>query len=203
VSLVPLAVHAENLTVLVAGGGRVGTFKTTTLLSCGARVRVVAPEMSAELERRAAGDDRLTLIHVRYSAEHLQGANLVIAATSSPEINQQVARDARALGRLVGVVDGSAEPDFHSMAVHRAGDLVIGVTATKVPGVARAVRDAIADRFDGRYEDAVMQLAALRGRLLETGGPDAWHAAAESLFGKGLCEAVESGRIAEQVTAWR
>lgn len=202
-SLLPVAVHADRLRALVVGAGRVGTFKATTLLSLGARVRVVATEISAELESLAQTDTNLTLVRALYDANQIGDANFVFAATSSVETNGRVAEDARAMGRLVNVADGSGDSDFHSMAVHRAANLVIGVTATRVPGVARAVRDAIAARFDQRYGDAVEQIAALRARLLETSGSEAWHSAATAVFGEDLCAAIESGQLEERLAAWR
>ena len=64
------------------------------------------------------------------------------------------------------------------MAVHRSGDVTIAVSAGGVPGAAARIRDAIAERFDGRYERAVSALRGLRSRLQTGGGresgSDAW-----------------------------
>jgi siroheme synthase (precorrin-2 oxidase/ferrochelatase) len=88
------------------------------------------------------------------------------------------------------------------MAVHRSGDVTIAVSAGGVPGAAARIRDAIAERFDGRYERAVSALRGLRSRLLND-GPREWHDAAPALLGDDFCKSVEDGSLADKVESWR
>src|SRR5437763_592190 len=83
----------------------------------------------------------------------------------------------RRAGRRASVADAPAEGAWTAMAPHRAGDLVVAVSAAGVPGAARRVRDAIARRFDGRYADGLTRLAALRRATLSARGSDAWRRA--------------------------
>ena len=46
----PVALHGERITAVVVGGGSVGTRKALALVETGAQVRVVAPDVSQELE---------------------------------------------------------------------------------------------------------------------------------------------------------
>lgn len=199
---IPLLVEMEGLRVLVVGGGGVAARKVSSLVDAGASVRVVAPEVSAEL--RALADAGRVAIDARvYSAADIRDADLVIAATNDRATNARVAQDARAAHRLVSVVDAPEQGSFTSMATHRSGDLVLGVSAGGVPAAATRLRDAVAERFDGRYASAVSSLAALRRGLLASGARDRWDAAARELLGEDFCASVESGAFEERVSPWR
>jgi siroheme synthase (precorrin-2 oxidase/ferrochelatase) len=118
-------------------------------------------------------------------------------------VNAAVLADAQAASRLVNVADAPADGSFWTMATHRAGDLVVGVSAGGVPGAAARIRDAIASRFDHRYGRALADLAAVRRALLDRGEGDAWRRRATETFGAGFCDGVENGTLAERVTSWR
>lgn len=197
----PIALHGERITAVVFGGGSVGTRKALALAGAGAQVVVVAPEASAELEA-AQKARNITLVRERYHAKQLDRATLVIAATDSREINAQIAVDASARGKLVNVSDYPDEGNFHTMALHRSGDITIAVSSGGVPGAAARIRDAIAARFDTRYERAVSALRGLRSRLIAS-GDDSWRDAAPKLVGDDFCESVEDGTFAERMNSWR
>ncbi|MFN2570263.1 MAG: bifunctional precorrin-2 dehydrogenase/sirohydrochlorin ferrochelatase [Gemmatimonadales bacterium] len=196
----PIALHGERITAVVIGGGSVGTRKVLALLDAGARVDVVSLTVTSELEE-AARLGRITLLRESYRASQLDRATLVVAATDSREINAQVAADARVRGKLVNITDRAEEGNFHSMALHRSGDVTIAVSAGGVPGAAARIRDAIAERFDGRYERAVSALRGLRSKLIAT-GDDRWRAAAPELIGDDFCTSVEDGSLSEKLDSW-
>ncbi len=197
----PIALHGERLTAVVVGGGRVGTRKALSLADAGAQVLVVAPEISSELEE-AARAHRVTIVRGKYTADQVERAMLVVAATDSREVNAQIALDANSRGKLVNITDFPDEGNFHTMALHRSGDVTIAVSAGGVPGAASRIRDAIAERFDGRYERAISALRGLRSRLIARGGQD-WRDAAPKLLDDDFCSAVEDGSFSERVDSWR
>ncbi len=196
----PIALHGERLTAVVVGGGSVGTRKALALVEAGAQVHVVAPEVTAELEN-AERARKLTIVRERYGAEHLGHALLVVAATNSRDVNARIAVDAHASRKLVNITDYPDEGNFHTMALHRSGDVTIAVSSGGVPGAAARIRDAIAERFDGRYERAVSALRGLRSRLLANG--DEWREVAPKLVGDDFCQSVEDGSFADKVDSWR
>ncbi|HEX2601357.1 MAG TPA: bifunctional precorrin-2 dehydrogenase/sirohydrochlorin ferrochelatase [Gemmatimonadaceae bacterium] len=197
----PVALHGERITAVVIGGGSVGTRKALALADAGAQVTVIAPEAIAELED-AHEARKISIVRERYHARHLDRATLVIAATDSREVNAQIAVDANARGKLVNISDYPDEGNFHSMALHRSGDITIAVSSGGVPGAAARIRDAIAGRFDTRYERAVSALRGLRSRLIAS-GDDRWREAAPKLVGDDFCEAVEDGTFTERMDSWR
>lgn len=197
----PIALHGERITAVVIGGGSVGTRKARALVQAGALVRVVSPEITSQLVE-AARLRHVTILREAYRLEHLDSATLVIAATDSREVNAQIAVDAHLLGKLVSITDYPDEGNFHMMALHRSGDVTIAVSSGGVPGAAARIRDAIAERFDERYERAISALRGLRTRLL-AGGDDRWQTAAPELIDDEFCTAVEDGSFTGKVDSWR
>jgi siroheme synthase-like protein len=163
---------------------------------------VVAPVIADNL-RAMVATGRVELVERRYQRGDVGDAQLVIAATDDRAVNAAVLADAQAACRLVNVADAPADGSFWTMATHRSGELVVGVSAGGVPGAAARIRDAIAMRFDGRYARALAELAAVRRLLLDRGESDAWRRRAGETFGPAFCEGVESGTLAERVTSWR
>lgn len=198
----PILVEGSAIDALVVGGGTVASRKAAVLMEAGARVRVVAPRASDTLRALAAAG-RVRLIERGYERGDIGDAHLVVAATDDRAVNAAVTADANAAARLVNVADAPADGSFATMAMHREGALVIGVSAGGVPGAAARVRDAIARRFDARYARALDALSGLRRTLLDRGAAAEWRTRAAEVLDDDFCERVETGTIAERVDAWR
>ena len=198
----PILVEGTALRVLMVGGGSVASRKAAALIESGARLRVIAPVLSDAM-RAFASEDSVELIERRYARGDIGDAQLVVAATDDPAVNAAVSADARAANRLVNVADAPAEGSFATMATHRSGALVIGVSAGGVPRAAARIRDAIADRFDSRYARALAVLTALRRELLDGGSGAAWRTRSAELLDGDFCDVVERGTLAERVATWR
>ena len=202
-SAYPVMLEGSAISALVVGGGRVALRKATALVEAGANVRVLSPRVDPALEELASGSAALRITKAAYAPDQIGDALLIVAATDDASLNAQIAADARARGRLVNVVDTPELGNCITPAVHRAGDLVVAVSAGGVPGAAVRIRDSMARLLDARYSDAVRELAALRRALLDAGRRDRWHEAANSLVAPDFCEQVESGRFAARIAEWR
>ena len=195
--------EGTTLSAVIIGGGSVAARKATSLAAAGARVHIVAPRMSPDVEVLAAANAAVRLTRERYSSSHIGDALLVIAATDDPAANSVVAADARALGRLVNVASAPEEGNCITPAVHRVGDIVVAVSAGGVPKAAARIRDVIARTIDGRYASAVRELSSLRRILLDDGKREEWSTAAAVLLSDDFCASVESGRFVERAAEWR
>ncbi len=188
----------------MVGGGAVGTRKALTLHAAGASVRVISPEVTNELAEVARAGDRVTLdLRCYEGMNDIGNAQIVIAATTSPDVNALVARDAHTMRRLVNVADAPEWGSFVSMAVHRAGELTIGVGAGSVPSAAARVRDRIATQFGERYAAAISDCASLRSEILRRGGPAEWASVNRCLIGADFCDRVETATFSEEIAACR
>jgi precorrin-2 dehydrogenase / sirohydrochlorin ferrochelatase len=203
VSGYPLMLVGESIDAVIVGGGPVAERKARSLLAAGARVRVVAPRITEALRALARDAPRLSLVEREYVVDDIADATLVIAATGSRAVNARVAADGRGTHRLVNVVDDPPAGNCVTVATHRAGDLVIGVSAGGVPRAASRIRDALAERFDDRYAHAVRALGSLRERVLSAGDRAEWKQAVDELISETFCERVEGGGFLDEVAAWR
>jgi precorrin-2 dehydrogenase len=202
-SAYPLMLEGVAIDAVVVGGGAVATRKVKGLLDSGARVHVLAPSIDDELEMLAQGDELLRVTHEPYDVRHLAGATLVVAATDDAALNASIARDARQRGVLVNVADAPELGTCMTPAAFRKGDIVVAVSAGRVPTAAVRIRDAITAGIDERYSTAVRELAALRRRLLADGQREQWREASHALIGDDFCEQIEAGGLTERIGEWR
>jgi len=96
---------------VVVGGGRVAALKADALLRSGVRVTVIAPEICQCLTELAlVGAVRLE--RRRFAPGDLVGAEIAIAATNDPVVNESVSAAARALRVPVHVAGNAALSSF-------------------------------------------------------------------------------------------
>jgi precorrin-2 dehydrogenase / sirohydrochlorin ferrochelatase len=169
-SLFPMFLKLEARNCLVLGAGSVGEQKIRSLLDCGARVVVVAPFASAAVREWASGG-ALTWIQRPVEMTDLDGVFLVVAATSSIEVNHAIYREAQARGVLCNVVDDPPHCDFYYPAVVRRGRLQIAIsTAGLSPALAQRIRKQLEEEFPLVYESWLEELGSRRASLFSAGG---------------------------------
>ena len=132
----PIFIDLEDHDVVIIGGGEVCARKAETMLRYGARVTIVSPSFTDDIESWAR-DGKLTLRHKRYETDDLDGASIVIASTDDTTVNEQVAADARARKLPVNVVDVTPLCEFIVPAIIDKGSVQIAVsTGGKSPALA-------------------------------------------------------------------
>lgn len=162
--------HAE---VLIVGGGKVCTRKAGTLIRYGARVRVVAPGVSGEIEDWER-EGRLTVQRKSYDSGDLGNARMVIASTDQESVNEAVARDCRSRGIPVNVVDVPGLCDFIVPAVVDRGSVQIAIsTGGSSPALARLIRETVEREIGPEYDEAGALLGSLRANARATLPSDA------------------------------
>ncbi|MBQ3357543.1 MAG: uroporphyrinogen-III C-methyltransferase [Microbacterium sp.] len=141
-----LGVSLARRDVLMVGGGAVAARRLRRFLAEGARVRIVAPEVHADI---AAVVDRgeAQWIERPFLPADLDGAWLVHTATGDTRVDREVAdrcEDARVL--CINATDGG-HGSARLSAQAEIGDVIVGVTSTAGADPRRsvAVRDAIVD----------------------------------------------------------
>ena len=164
-SLFPIFLKLEGQRCLVVGAGDVAESKIIGLLDAGAKVRVVAPEATPQVQSWAAAGQIEWLARPCEPAD-LDGMLLVVAATYSPELHEQVHTEARRRGVLCNVVDVPELSDFYYPAVARRGALQIAVsTSGQRPALAQRLRKELEEQFGPEYEAWLQQLGEEREKL--------------------------------------
>jgi len=139
VPLFPVFLKLEGRPVLVVGGGRVAAGKIEPLLSSGAHVVVVAPNIAASIE--TMGDVRV--VRREYVTSDLDGVWLVVAA-ATPEVNRHVAADAAEQRIFVNAVDDPRNASAYlGGVVRRAGVTCAISTNGRAPALAGILREGL------------------------------------------------------------
>ncbi|KAB7706187.1 NAD(P)-binding protein [Bacillus aerolatus] len=158
----PIMVDLSDEKVVVVGGGEIALHKIENLLRFGLRVHVVSPTVHSEIEKLAR--EGLITIRQKYVEEaDYDDAFLVIAVTNSSEVNDDVARKAKAVGKLV-VHTGQPELGNSTIpATLQRGRLVLSVsTGGASPTLAKQIRDQLEEQYDDSYENYIDFLYEVR-----------------------------------------
>jgi uroporphyrin-III C-methyltransferase/precorrin-2 dehydrogenase/sirohydrochlorin ferrochelatase len=162
----PLFADLQGRRVLVVGGGEVAERKVRLLLEAGARIEVVAHEIPARELAAWSGEGPVSWRAREFQESQLDGATLVVAATSDTSLNERVAQAARARELLCNVVDDAERSSFIVPAIVDRSPLVIAISSGGVaPVLARLARERIELLFDESFGVLARLFADWRGRI--------------------------------------
>jgi precorrin-2 dehydrogenase / sirohydrochlorin ferrochelatase len=167
-SLFPIFLKLDGRQCLVVGAGKIAAAKIPGLLEAGAEVQVVAPQAGGAVAELADAG-LITWEQRSFEREDLEGKFLVIAATSSIELNQTIFAEAEKRGVLCNAVDDPDRCDFYYGAVVRRGDLQIAIsTGGNSPALAQRLREQLELQFGPEYSDWLEQLGRVRKQLFSS-----------------------------------
>jgi siroheme synthase-like protein len=168
-SLIPLFLKLGGRLVVVVGAGAMAERKVQSLLASGARVRLVAPAATAELQRLATAA-LLQWSRRRFEETDLEGAWLVVAATGDAATQRRVAAEAETRRVFLLAVDDPPNASAYSGAVVRRPPFMIAISSSgATPALTRLLREIIEQVLPG---DAWIEHAkALRERWIADGTP--------------------------------
>lgn len=136
--LFPAFLKLEGRPVVVVGGGPVATSKLDALLQVGARVTVIAPEVTPDIASSGV------MIRRRpFDAADLDEAWLVVAA-ASPAVNREVAAAAEVRRVFVNAVDDPPNASLYLGGIVRRGGVTVAIsTDGHAPALAGLIRQAL------------------------------------------------------------
>lgn len=151
--MLPLILDPRHITAGLAGHGAALDRRTAFLAGAGVEARLL-PENPADAA--------------------LEGLTVLFVAGLAEPAARALAGRARTLGVLVNVEDRPDLCDFHVPALVRRGDLLLTVsTGGKAPGLAAALRQALAGRFGPEWAGRLTDMATARARWRAEGlGPE-------------------------------
>jgi siroheme synthase-like protein len=147
----PAFLNLESRRVVVVGGGHIAASKLESLLTAGARVTVVAPEIRSEIEREG-----VEIVRRAFEEHDLDGAWWVVAA-APPHVNREVQAAAETRHVFVNAVDDPRHATAFLGGVVRRDDVTIAIsTDGRAPALAGLLREAL-DAWLPRDLDAWMK----------------------------------------------
>jgi uroporphyrin-III C-methyltransferase/precorrin-2 dehydrogenase/sirohydrochlorin ferrochelatase len=162
----PVALELTDRPCVVVGGGALAAHKARELLEAGARVTMISPAFSTEIEElEEAG--AVSLLRRAYETGDLAGVFLAVAATDDGGVNASVFSEGDQLGVLVNSVDDVAHCHFAAPSVIRRGDLMVTIsTGGKAPALAKRLRIELSEQIGEEYGTLVSLLGDVRGEML-------------------------------------
>lgn len=158
----PVMLEVAGKMCVVVGGGNVAARKINSLLEVEADITIISPEIVDTI--------RNLLQHLRWEQRLYTPGTLlpyrpllVYAATDNPEVNQQVAHEATALGALVNVADGTYESSFSNMiSIHRPPLTIALHTGGTSPALAKHLHAVLEATVGDEYAILARWLGDLR-----------------------------------------
>ncbi|SCC10377.1 Siroheme synthase (Precorrin-2 oxidase) [Bacillus wiedmannii] len=158
--------RVEKKRVVVIGGGKVAGFKIIPLLKQGADIVVISPELDANLVKLVE-EKQIRWYQREYEKSDIQGAFLVVAASSDAVLNEQIAEDSTE-NQLVNVITNPESGNVHFPAAIHRGLLNVAVsTGGASPKLAKKIRDDIANKYDEAYGSYLDFLYEVRIKVKE------------------------------------
>lgn len=137
----PLFINLKNKNCLVVGAGEIAARKIELLAKAGAKITVIAPEISASVTQLAANNSDIKISIKKFNADDISQQRLIISATNQADINILVAATADAHNIPVNVVDNPALCSFIVPAIIDRSPVVAAVSSGAAsPVLARLLR---------------------------------------------------------------
>jgi uroporphyrin-III C-methyltransferase/precorrin-2 dehydrogenase/sirohydrochlorin ferrochelatase len=162
VNYFPVFFDLTGQKVLIVGGGEVALRKISLLERTQALITVVAPEIAPELMARAAAGT-LKLAIREFEPTDLDGARLVIVATSRRAVNRWIANLSESRNIPVNVVDDAQASRFIVPAIIDRDPVLLAVsTGGASPVLARRLRERLEALIPAKIGELASWLKALR-----------------------------------------
>ena len=166
--LFPIFLKANQLKVLIVGGGYVALEKLTALWnnSKDAEVILVAPAIQQEIKEYLTTDKKLTLLERTFELSDLNGIDWVIIAVGEIGLSEAIRIEAKKFNLLVNVADKPELCDFYLGSIVQKGDLKIAISTNgKSPTLAKRIRAFLEDVIPEDIQTSLDQLEAARKTL--------------------------------------
>ena len=139
----PVFVKLKDQDCLVVGAGEIAARKIELLARAGAKITVIAQEISLQVVNLKASYP-LNLLQKSFTPDDLRGFRLVVSATDNQETNQLVAKTAGEQNILVNVVDNPELCSFIFPAIIDRSPIIAAVSSGgAAPVLARLLRARI------------------------------------------------------------
>ena len=153
---------------LLIGGGSIATRKARLLAKAGAKLMVVAPYISDEMQTMVKASEGECFFR-EYDTSDLDMGVVIICATDNSDINQRVSEEAQARRLPVNVVDSPSLCSIITPAIVDRSPLMIAITSGgDAPVLARQMRAKLEVMFPSAYGSLASLASKFRHRVKAT-----------------------------------
>ena len=166
--LFPVFLKANQLKVLIVGGGFVALEKLTALWSNSqeAEVRLVAPEIKNEIRDFLQLGKKLHIEERKFEKSDLEGIDWVIIAVGELGLSEVIRIEAKKQNLLVNVADKPNLCDFYLGSIVTKGNLKLAISTNgKSPTFAKRLKQVLNESLPDNIEHSLDNLNRLRENL--------------------------------------
>ena len=166
--LFPIFIKADQINILLVGGGEIAEEKLHFLLKSSpkANVKVVAKEASDWVRKTAFDFDSVDLEIRPFKDSDVNDKHFIIAATNNHELNDHIKWLANSKNILLNVADKSALCDFYLGGIVTKGDLKLAISTNgKSPIMAKRLRQFFEAELPDNLDEVIDELKNLRVKL--------------------------------------
>ncbi len=167
-TMFPIFLKMDQIQTLVVGGGNVALEKASAILrnSPEAKLTLVAPFFRPETLEYLQDFPHVHILTRSFQPTDLEGLDLIICATDSPELHAEIKVLAAAQHLLCNVADTPPLCDFYLGSIVQKGDLKIAISTNgKSPTLAKRIRAFLEDVIPEDIQTSLDQLEAARKTL--------------------------------------
>ena len=147
----PLFLDVKQKPCLIVGGGVIAERKVSIMLRSQANLTVIAPEITAEIQRKVKNDN-VVWLEKKFAVEDLNNYKIVIAATDDKKVNAEIAQQCRVKNILVNAADDTNNCDFILPSIIDRSPVQIAVsTGGASPVLARMLRTKLENCTPAAY----------------------------------------------------
>ena len=166
--LFPIFLKANQLKVLIVGGGYVALEKLTALWnnSLEADVSLVAPHIKKEIKDFLLLGKNITLTERHFEISDLESIDWVIIAVGDVGLSEAIRIEAKKFNLLVNVADKPDLCDFYLGSTVTKGSLKIAISTNgKSPTFAKRLKEVLNENISENVEESLDNLQKLRTHL--------------------------------------
>lgn len=129
----PLFTDLTKKEILVVGAGAIGSRRIKTLLPFAGSITVIAEEIPEELVKHCeenGGETVVVFLEKSFEEADLEGADMVLAATSDKALNARIYELCKERGIPANDASDKNLCDFHFPSIINDGNIVIGIGAS-------------------------------------------------------------------------
>jgi len=161
-SFFPLSMDMKDLKVLLVGGGTIASEKLEKLLDFTQDITVIANDLSDPVHTYIR-EYALSFYQRAYKKGDIEGFDMVIIATDTQDLHQEIYEESRGESILVNSVDNMKYCDFIFPSYIKKGDLTIAFsTGGASPAFAKHLRQYFAEHIPDTVESFLEKMKSLR-----------------------------------------
>ncbi|MGM0948556.1 precorrin-2 dehydrogenase [Bacillus vallismortis] len=159
--MLPLHISLEKKKVVIAGGGGIALRRLKTVLSEGADITLVSPDVEPEI-KQMADNRRIRWVRRTIEKEDYLDAFLIIAATDNAAVNKEIAQTASPF-QLVNCVSDAELGDVYIPKIVKRGHVTVSVSTNGAsPKHTKELAEKVGELIDGGFVAEVDRLYQTR-----------------------------------------